>query len=147
MHHMTSERGAVLIKRFQPLDREIAAFRQNSVQSRARVPLAHNEPITIRPIGTLWIVSKRSSVNGGEQVCRRQCAADVRSVGLAGHANAVLANSLCKSGEVGLLFVSHCVALFQAKLKRRETDRRSYGARRHRAAGRPELRPRPDDQM
>src|SRR5712692_10751083 len=144
---MTGKWGAILIKRFQAFDREIATLRENGIKSRARVSLAHDEAVAIRPIGTLWIVSKRPSVNAGEQIRGRQGTSDVRSVRRARHANAVLPYSFCKLGEVGLLFVCHCASLFNSRLKRRKTARRSCGEQRHRAAALPGPRPRPDDQM
>jgi hypothetical protein len=113
MHHMTRKRGAILIKGFQPFHWEIAALRQNGVQSRARVPFAHDESIAIGPVRLAWIVTKRPSVNGGKQVRRGQRASDVRSVRLARHANAMLPDSLRKVRKIDLVFGTHgcCSAL------------------------------------
>src|SRR5260370_9255154 len=100
---MTRARGAILIKGFQPFHWEIAALRQNGVQSRARVPFAHDEPIAIRPVRPACIVTKRPSVNGGKQVRPGQTASNVRSVPLARHANAMLPESLPQLLQISLL--------------------------------------------
>src|SRR6266404_6408706 len=105
---MTRKRGAILIKGFQLLQWEIAALRQNGVQSRARVLFAHDEPIAIRPVRPACIVTKRPSVNGGKQVRRGQRASNVRSVRLARHANAMLPDSLRELRKIDLVLSAHC---------------------------------------
>src|SRR5258708_12650434 len=103
---MTRKRGAILIKGFQLLQWEIAALRQNGVQSRARVPFAHDEPIAIRPVRPACIVTKRPSVNGGKQVRRGQRASNLRSVRLARHANAMMPDPLPELPTFNLFFIA-----------------------------------------
>ena len=77
MADMSAEPGTVLVVGFQFLDRKEAPLRQRGINGAARVPLAQDHAVPLRPGGILRIHAQNGGIQHGDNLRRAENAADM----------------------------------------------------------------------
>lgn len=113
---VTAEAAAVLAVGEQLLHGEEAAFGQRGVDTRARVPLAQDQPVALRHARIVGIIAQHVGIEHGHQVRHGKDAGDVRRAAAAGHLQCVQANLV---GQFPALLAVHRFPPCRAGILRR----------------------------